>query len=405
MTKFSGWAEKTVLSAGPSSEWVRLWNYDSGKCDLEIDSCEASEHLIGIGFVDEKPSVNMIITSDSRGNVVFWGSIGCKWSGMRIAGLLNISPHSATLEPRQRQTETDEAMSEELRETLRLVVPKRALVAAPRDDSADVIEAVQSGNESCDKHEDSCLSYFATLGCYHPHCLLRPNRPGRDKDPIESKDVQSSLANARHAVNSSIYQKAVSHLVDLETKDSELVWGRAAAATCFAFDAKNGCLYTGDDTGQVRKFSVRNLLTALDDVHGMMSDDDNMGEPIPMSEAFFRVSSDLKNRDGSSALLPHTIRPTVYLLTPSTRKQKPKLPYLGIDFCWTLNAHLERVLSCNCTTYGLFTSSSDQLVKLWSTDGRPLGTLIGPFSIPTDILNLIPDFIPISIPIPYLFHT
>ena len=323
--------DHTVVSAGPSSEWVRMWDSSSGKCDMEIDGCDASEHILKIGFIEpsfeSKTRDPILVTSDSRANVVFWGSRSCRWQCMRLAGFLNHNAYNVVLEPRTRTQSPEEVEP-----------PRRAL----------------------------------------PQFEAPPNRPDRHLDELD----KIALGSKSNAVESDTYQNVINQLAAIDVKDSELMWGRSAAAICFAFDAGNQFFFTGDDLGQLRKFSLVNFIKALDDVDSLMSDD-KYEETMTTFVAFDRVSSEMHDRDHCSALLPVYNRPSPYLLTPLSKKMAPKLPYLGIDFCWAIEAHLERILCCISTSHGVLSSSSDQLVKMWSFDGRPIGELLA--SIPTGV--------------------
>jgi hypothetical protein len=64
---------------------------------------------------------------------------------------------------------------------------------------------------------------------------------------------------------------------------------------------------------------------------------------------------------------------SIYLLgTPGD-----SMAYLGIKFNWALFAHNDRIISCaNIGNYGIVTSATDRLVKMWSFAGLPLGTLL-----------------------------
>lgn len=57
--------------------------------------------------------------------------------------------------------------------------------------------------------------------------------------------------------------------------------------------------------------------------------------------------------------------------------------YHGINFRFTLFAHQDRIISCKCIDYGFVTSSADRLVKVWTYQGIPLGSLLS--SVPVGI--------------------
>ena len=50
--------------------------------------------------------------------------------------------------------------------------------------------------------------------------------------------------------------------------------------------------------------------------------------------------------------------------------------YHGVDFCWSLQAHTDRIVTCITTKQGCVTSGADMLVKMWNYSGAPLGVLM-----------------------------
>ena len=88
--------DSTLATAGSSSEFIKLWDYASGKMEVEIDACDEEEHLVAISYMTPLPYV---MTADSRGNVYFWGSRGSgKLSGCRLSGFLNMPPPGSVRE-------------------------------------------------------------------------------------------------------------------------------------------------------------------------------------------------------------------------------------------------------------------------------------------------------------------
>ena len=129
---------KTVASVGGASEFVRLWDVGSGKCEVEIMACEPSESIVTLSYLG---SESIIVTSDSRGNIVFWGGrssrlefctitifsvcialcLDCtdnctfrfynrlfRYAAKRIAGFMNHTTYLSVLEPRKRPMNPDE---------------------------------------------------------------------------------------------------------------------------------------------------------------------------------------------------------------------------------------------------------------------------------------------------------
>ena len=52
------------------------------------------------------------------------------------------------------------------------------------------------------------------------------------------------------------------------------------------------------------------------------------------------------------------------------------MSYLGINFCWAVQAHDDRIVTMCVTDEGILTSAADRLVKMWSFEGLPIGVLV-----------------------------
>jgi hypothetical protein len=85
----------TVVTVGASCDTVVLWDYNGGKFEKELEICDERETVVQITCLLPFP---LVVTSDSSGNVLIFGTRGCKWSGKRISGLLNQTPMSAEYE-------------------------------------------------------------------------------------------------------------------------------------------------------------------------------------------------------------------------------------------------------------------------------------------------------------------
>lgn len=85
----------TVATFGASSDTVILWDFHAGKFEKELDVCDETEHVVEILCLLPLP---IVATSDSSGNILFFGSRGCKSSGKRISGFMNQTPLGAQYE-------------------------------------------------------------------------------------------------------------------------------------------------------------------------------------------------------------------------------------------------------------------------------------------------------------------
>ena len=177
------------------------------------------------------------------------------------------------------------------------------------------------------------------------------------------------LIQARH----SWYHKEVMKLAVQEALESENSWGRIATAVTFAYDKTSKSFYTGSDLGVLRKFSLVELMSSLESIDRMIDDDDNDG--LTNHDVFLKVSEGLGQRDYTSALLPIFDNPVAYLFSV-VPEMTPILPNLGVQFCWHVRAHEERILTIQFTTHGVLSSSADRMVKMWSFEGFPIGELL-----------------------------
>eukprot|EP00596_Hydrurales_sp_CCMP1899_P011238 CAMPEP_0119054798 /NCGR_PEP_ID=MMETSP1177-20130426/75315_1 /TAXON_ID=2985 /ORGANISM="Ochromonas sp, Strain CCMP1899" /LENGTH=146 /DNA_ID=CAMNT_0007035167 /DNA_START=1318 /DNA_END=1755 /DNA_ORIENTATION=- len=94
----------TVVTVGASCDTVVLWDYHGGKFEKELEVCDASETVVQITCLLPFP---LVATSDSSGNILIFGTRGCKWSGRRISGLLNQTPLAAEYEQKGIKSEEE----------------------------------------------------------------------------------------------------------------------------------------------------------------------------------------------------------------------------------------------------------------------------------------------------------
>lgn len=204
--------DNSVLSLGSSSSYVRMWDLTVGKCELEINAADSSEAISAISFLGEK---KIIITSDTRGNCIFWGSRTSRWQGKRLGGFLNHTSYMCALEPKLKKKNDDEKDA-----------PRRAF---PSETEAEMI--------------------------------VYPEKYTGAPDNIAA------------------YQEALNNLIHKEATESEISWGRIAGASTFAYDSDSKNFYTGNDLGVLRKYSIKELMEVIEFVENSMNDDDNEDVP------------------------------------------------------------------------------------------------------------------------------
>ena len=265
-------------------------------------------------------------TSDSRGNVIFWGGRNSRYAGKRVSGFLNHTTYLCMLEERKRSHNPEE------REP-----PRRAFPS-------------ESGSEEYTRlltYDDSNLSVAES----------KPSSP--------SDDVKSDFNNT--------YHRTILAMGKLEMEASENTWGRIAPAVTLAYDPDSKSFYTGTDLGVLRKFSLKELMSSLDDIESMAQDDEM--EELTHHQIFLKAALELGVRDYNTALFPVYELPVQYIFT-DVPETVPTIPNLGVKFCWHVVAHEERIITIKFTTHGVLTASADCMVKMWSDQGEPIGELL-----------------------------
>ena len=208
-------ADRTVVTVGTLGEPVKFWEYDSGKCDMELQACDKSETIIAVITLDPFP---LVATSDSAGNIVVWGSRGCKYRGDIVTAFKNQHPLEAEMEP-----------------PLRTNGPRRIV---PENREASQRSLVSNDELEGQKVEDQL-----------PSLLSMPSTDW------------SSYANK----------------AEDELKACALKWGPLSAAATVAWDPENHYFYTADEQGTLRAFSFEHIIDELDGeamLHGTRSNRD-----------------------------------------------------------------------------------------------------------------------------------
>lgn len=290
--------DRTLVTSGSVGQLVKLWDYDTGKCDLEIDAAGPEETIIAVCCFTPFP---LIATSDTRGNVIVWGSRGCKWRGVKITGFLNHNPVNSVVEPLSKADASNG-------------IPARVIPETNADANASI----------------DCES---------------------DYEDIVSTDNTASVDT-----KGSIEEKA-----STEASLSVSKWGPIAAATCLSWDQDTHFLYTGDELGHLRRWSLHDVIEELGG--SAMNYGAKSYEPQKNVRVF--------KRGHSSALIPVGLNNLPFMIG-----KKNLISFMGVKFCWMIQAHEEGILALSWHKEGILTSSTDNLVKMWTKDGRPVGTLL-----------------------------
>ena len=189
---------------------------------------------------------------------------------------------------------------------------------------------------------------------------------------LAENPIDSSTDDVKSDFNET-YHRTVLAMAKLEMGASESSWGRIAPAVTLAYDPDSKSFYTGNDMGILRKFSLEALMNSLEQIESMAQDDEM--EELTHHQIFLKAALDLGDRDYSAALFPIYELPVQYIFTDQP-ETVPKIPNLGVRFCWHVMAHEERILAIKFTKHGVLTSSADCMVKMWSDEGEPIGELL-----------------------------
>lgn len=336
---------RTAATAGGSSGIAKLWDYDSGKCENELLVCDSHDgYIVHIMLLMPYP---IVVTSDSFGNIVLWGTRGLKWQGLRLSGFANGTPVTADHEPRVwKSDEVDEK-------------PRRAMPPSGESSTASVLSSIaEKGNGKLSRQNTGMLATDGEKSEKSSVKMVRLRKSQTfsfDDSGIETEQEAEQRANS---------QKAAEKLI----KDSAAKWGKVAAAHAICWDEQSYLLFAGDDLGCLRCYNLRDIFLDLNldltDIEYYVHS--NLGNrPIGLCKK--------KQRDERSALPPIAQSANdIYVLG----KKSDYMAYLGVEFCWALDAHTDRIISCANAPNGILTSSADRLVKMWSFDGLPIGTLL-----------------------------
>ena len=305
----------TVATTGAMCAVVRLWDYMAGKCEVELKVADEDQVVVHVVYLHPYP---IVATSDSKGNIMLWLSRRSFKPGGRICGWMNQTPVSAELEPLVIIHNEDEEEP-----------PRRIF---PTSEPIDIIFS--------DDEEDDDISV---------------DLDNKTKDDVNAsfddpdwseEDVENAILAAKN-----------------EFKNAQEKWGPVTPANSIVWNPDTYQLFTGDDLGYLRSFSVKN---AIMDLGGDKLIKDNGCKCHVHKKCAMQI------RTGNTACPAVLEKPTRYLLS----EHKNAMAYLGVDFLWTIQAHEDRIITCKCTEHGILSSAADMLVKMWTFEGTPVGVLL-----------------------------
>jgi WD40 repeat protein len=298
-------ADRTVVTAGVIGEPVKLWEYDSGKCDIELEACLPTETIIAVTTLDPFP---LIATSDSGGNIVVWGTRGCKWRGDKVTGFKNLHPTASELEP-----------------PLRTNGPRRIV--------PDIATTVTEEEETL------------------------PSLPENNPDnTLSQASVQSTTTTDNMT---SLADKA-----ERDVKECVAKWGPLSAATTITWDSVNHYLYTADEQGTLRSFTLERIIDELGG-EAMLHGAKVAGKERRGSSKRKASEQSLKKDDiFGGRVIPHIFGAKKFTAKSSAM------------YRWGIQAHRETIIYCKSTPYGILTSATDNKVKMWDIDGIEVGSLL-----------------------------
>jgi len=239
---------------------------------------------------------------------------------------------------------------------------------------------------------DGKISVFGTRQA-HPRikqtCVLRfDNRPPVRASYTGENEQEYPLLHMPRASDSKYIIHEVGHRVSLRRRsvshideESDPTWvtkprfdspraQMAIPAHSLAWDEDEEILYTGDESGRIRKWSLKPFFEELAS--------SGLAEKMAKVEKKAGVE-----KYGQRRIRPSGSRGRATMEAADFQNYLP-LPEYGIsdiDFVWGLEAHEDHVsVSLNTDSDGtknLLSWSSDRTVKMWTPDGRPMGLLLG----------------------------
>lgn len=316
----------------------------------------------------------LIATSDSKGNIVIWGSRGSRWPETKLSGFMNQTTLHAELETIN-NTNSSNTFSNDNRSfsSRRLVPCENAAI--------DEMLCAKEISDCFENHSD--CDRLPAMKHYNSERRRSSDSSSDEKSPRPTNTSAATTnvtATTRISSNNDSNNNSTTNYNNSSVeytsrileyfKATEKKWGRVLAAQSIAFDPTGLNLYTVDDLGKMRCFFIGCLILDL-------------GGPELMKTSINKLKKlcQKRYRDYRSAAPPVILNRECFLVE---NKLNPS-NYLGIDFIFTITAHDDRIVSCNYTLHGILTCGSDLLVKIWDFNGICIGILLN--SIPIGSKN------------------
>jgi len=310
-----------VVTVDSTDGMLCIWDYASSKNIIEIQACDKyTTQIVQMIILSPYP---FIMTSDSNGNLIVWGSKGYRWIGKSLFGFVNINPVHSDMEPPPRKFDNDS--------TSRRILPPKDCVTPPM---------VREFEEDMNSREEF---YEISIDSSYGH------------------EYRNILSLHSVAEKENTLQQAKQLFAESEAK-----WGHVSSAHALGWNADLSILMTGDELGTLRCFTINDALVDLMKVHLL--------DPT-VEQVDHRIQNICMQlvRDNASALAPIDRDITTSFLLAHKNNHNS---YLGVRFKWALYAHTDRIINCTCTKEGILTSGADRLVKMWTYDGIAIGTLL-----------------------------
>jgi WD40 repeat protein len=353
----------TAITAGLSGDAVKVWNYHSGKCDMEMHVCNGEVgHVVCVISLLPYP---VIVTSDSTGNVLLWGSSGTKWQGMRVAGFVNMIPATADLEAQNFNQDAPPRRALPPTERRRLDWAKTTTLVLDHDhDSVDVADRDNNSARSLSSAESG--STASSFSMANPPAFVK--QQSLQRGGLLARGASNNFQAEMLELEKRMYSESLTAMKSTY-EQSRSKWGNGSAAQAMAWievgDSEQKLLLCGDDLGALRCYNISDALSDLR-VSELLSQEHTINTQ--------KINGTCRRtkRTTHSALSPMLQEGVSCLLG----KDKDAMCYLGVEFCWALQAHNDRIVSVAATKIGFITSSADKLVKIWNFNGIPIGLLL-----------------------------
>jgi WD40 repeat protein len=357
-------AESTVVTSGCIGEPIKLWDIYNGKIELEIEPFgnHSTESVVKMQFLEPFP---LLVTSDSGGELTVWGSRTCRYVGANIKKFLNQTPNEAIFEVLDQSFDHPDLAESGFS---RIVLPPKGapgagpgLVAGVGVTDGLAQMSVISESSAVRPPSSPMPGYIAEEG------------PGTGGSVLESVAGEEGETQPEETTQASIAESAGTESRP-GTSNHSNKWGPVSSAVAIAWDPNERCLYTGDELGYLRKWSMAALIDELDGER--MVNSKPKGSKAPVYSQPFGEDHEHEKREGTT--LGENVLNAMLEGSPGV-----EVCNQTGHFCWAIAAHEESILCCVWCINGILTSATDRLVRMWNFEGHPIGNLF--HSVPAGV--------------------